>query len=166
MKVIKWIDEHLEEVILVLLVSFISCSMMLQVIMRFVFKHALPWPEELSQYSLVLAGFISIPYCVRKGNMIRIDLLPSFLPKAVQKGIDIVLHAIMIAILAWLFYGGYGVYLDAATHGNATASLRLPLSVIYGIGLGFIVLGMIRMIQHIILLLRKTDTADNKQEKA
>lgn len=161
MKVIKWLDEHLEESILVVLVCFISCAMMLQVIMRFVFHNALPWPEELSQYSLVLACFITIPYCVRKENMIRVDLLTSFLPKWIQNGIDIVMHVIMIAVLGWLISGAYSVFSDVAAHGNQTATLRLPLSVIYGIAIVFMVLGILRMVQHIVLQVKKKDAVED-----
>ena len=152
MKVLKWLDEHFEEVMLSVVVCFIACSMMLQVIMRFIFKNALPWPEELSQYSLVLACFISIPYCIRKGNVIRIDILLQRLPKMAQKIADTVIHLIMIGLLIWLFIGGKAVYADAAAHNNLTATLRLPTAVIYGLCLVFLIVGIFRMVQHIVLL--------------
>jgi len=163
-KGIKWLNEHLEEAILVLLVCFIACSMMLQVIMRFIFRSPLSWPEEMSQYFLVLAGFISVPYCIRKENTIRIDLLFSFLPRKLQKIVDVLMHIIMVGMMCWLFTGGYSVFTDAKAYNNLTATLRIPLYVIYALCLVFIVLGIFRMIQHIVFVFRSKALQENNQK--
>ena len=48
MKVVKWLDDHLEETFLVILLILISCVSLLQVIIRKIpFIPALTWAEEL-----------------------------------------------------------------------------------------------------------------------
>ena len=46
MKAVKWLDKHLEEVILVLLLSLIVLVMLYQIVMRYVFNDSLTWSEE------------------------------------------------------------------------------------------------------------------------
>ena len=69
MKVIKWLDEHFEETFLVFFLVLISCITMLQIIARTFFA-ALSWPEEFCRYCWIWSVFISLPYTMRKGNMI------------------------------------------------------------------------------------------------
>lgn len=44
MKCIKWLDDNLEDFLMVLLLIGISVIMMLQVIMRYVFSSSMSWP--------------------------------------------------------------------------------------------------------------------------
>lgn len=69
MKVIKWLDEHFEETFLVFFLVLISCITMLQIIARTFFA-ALSWPEEFCRYCWIWSVFISLPYTMRKGNML------------------------------------------------------------------------------------------------
>ena len=47
MKVLKWLDEHLEESLLVVLLVLIACVELVQVVFRNLsFVDALTWPEE------------------------------------------------------------------------------------------------------------------------
>ena len=74
MKVIKWLDEHFEETFLVFFLVLISCITMLQIIARTFFA-ALSWPEEFCRYCWIWSVFISLPYTMRKGNMLRVNVL-------------------------------------------------------------------------------------------
>jgi len=66
MKVLRWLDDHLEEYILAVLLVTISCVMMLQIIMRYIFNSSLPWPEELTRYCFVWSGFLGIGYSIKR----------------------------------------------------------------------------------------------------
>ena len=79
MKVIKWLDEHFEETFLVFFLVLISCITMLQIIARTFFA-ALSWPEEFCRYCWIWSVFISLPYTMRKGNMLRVNVLVDLLP--------------------------------------------------------------------------------------
>lgn len=58
-RVIAWLDLHLEETILIITGSLIGIVIMMQIIMRYVFRHALPWPEESCRFCYIYFCFIS-----------------------------------------------------------------------------------------------------------
>lgn len=53
MKVIKWIDKYLEEILLALLLIGIAAIMVIQVAARYVFNNSLTWSDELARFMLV-----------------------------------------------------------------------------------------------------------------
>ena len=65
MKVIRWLDDNLEEVMLIVLLICMVLAMGMQVAARYIFNRSLSWSEELTQYLFVWAAFISVSYCVK-----------------------------------------------------------------------------------------------------
>ena len=102
MKVIKWLDEHFEETFLVFFLVLISCITMLQIIARTFFA-ALSWPEEFCRYCWIWSVFISLPYTMRKGNMLRVNVLVDLLPTKVRNAINIVIDLINTVVMALFF---------------------------------------------------------------
>ena len=85
MKTLKWLDEHLEEAILVVLLVLISCIELIQVIFRNLsFVDALTWPEEFCRFAWIWSVFISLPFTIRKASMLRVSVLVDMLPQAVR----------------------------------------------------------------------------------
>ena len=74
-KIISWLDENLEEFLMLILLAMISVIIMLQVIMRYCFGHALSWPEEFTRFCFVYTGCLSAGYCIRKGAGIRVRVI-------------------------------------------------------------------------------------------
>ena len=71
MNVAKWLDEHFEETLLVILLVLISCVELIQVIVRNVsFIPALTWAEEFCRICWIASVFISLPYTIRKASML------------------------------------------------------------------------------------------------
>ena len=100
-KIFTYLEENLEEILMVILLGGISLVIFAQVIAR-LFDKGFPWAEEFCRYCFVYTGMISAGYCIRKGVGIRVDALYSFFPKAVQLVID---YAGKILLTA----GGLGV---------------------------------------------------------
>lgn len=66
MKVIKWLDAHFEETILVLLLVAIACISMIQVLFRKIpFVTSLTWAEEFCRFLWIWSVFLSLPYTIR-----------------------------------------------------------------------------------------------------
>lgn len=108
MKVIKWLDEHFEETFLVFFLVLISCITMLQIIARTFFA-ALSWPEEFCRYCWIWSVFISLPYTMRKGNMLRVNVLVDLLPTKARNAINIVIDLINTVVMALFFNGSITV---------------------------------------------------------
>lgn len=68
MQVIRWLDAHFEETIMVFLVSALTIVMMLQVILRYIFNAPLYWAEEFCSYCLVWSTFVSLGFCTRQNT--------------------------------------------------------------------------------------------------
>ncbi len=58
-KTLSWLDNNLEEVILLVLLGALSLVMMVQVIMRYVFQSPMSWAEEFCRYCFVYSGLLS-----------------------------------------------------------------------------------------------------------
>ena len=53
-KLLKILDEHAEDVLAVILMSAATLIIVIQVIMRYLFKNSLSWSEEMARYLFVV----------------------------------------------------------------------------------------------------------------
>ena len=102
MSAIKWLDEHLEEAIMVVLLALISCVMMAQIIARNVFN-SMTWPEEFSRYCYIWSVFLSLGYTIKKGNMLKVGIVMDLLPTKIRRAIEIVANLIILVICVVFF---------------------------------------------------------------
>ena len=131
MKVIKWIYAHAEEVILCILLTAIVLFSGAQVVSRYVFGNSLTWSEELCRYLYVWSGFMTVSYCIRSGSIIKIDTVVMFLPKMIQKALNVVTTVISFLVVAFLFKASLGVVSNVITTGQLTSAMRLPIWLVY-----------------------------------
>lgn len=103
-KFFKLLDDHFEEWIAILLLSTIVVLTFLQVIMRYVFGNSLSFSEEAARYLFVWLTFIGISYGAKNGSHMRVDLLVSVLPKAIQKCLNFIAQLFYLAFMATSFY--------------------------------------------------------------
>lgn len=151
MKFLRWLDQNLEKYIMVTALVAISCLLMLQVIMRYVFQNALGWPEELSRYFFILFSFTTLGFCLKYDLNFNIDLLIKIMPSSIQKIQKIVTY------FGFLFFYGFCTFYSfravqfAAETGNVTPGLQIPVFILYILsGLGLFI-GTARAVQSIII---------------
>ncbi len=147
MKAIRWIDENLEEVLLVLLLVCMVCIMGLQVFMRYAFNNSLSWSEELTQYMFVWSTFLSISYCVKKRISIKIEQLINAIPIRGKTWLRLFRHT-LVFFFCIIMIPYCVTYVQQALELQATsAALKIPLVYIQSAPLvGFILL-TIRVVQ-------------------
>ena len=97
MKVIKWIDKYLEEILLALLLIGIAAIMVIQVAARYVFNNSLTWSDELARFMLVWSCFLSTSFCIKKHISISIDQLQNAFPGRIPTVFKMVSYAIICA---------------------------------------------------------------------
>lgn len=141
MKVLKWLDESLEEVLLILLLIAMVCIMGIQVVARYCFNQSLSWSEELTQYLFVWATFISVSYCVKKRISIKIEQLLNILPEPGQTALRLFRHTIVF-IFCIIMLPYCQSYLQQSIELEATsAALGIPMYYIQSAPLvGFLLL--------------------------
>ena len=147
MKVIKWLDDHLEEAILIVLLVCMACIMIVQVVSRYLFNYSISWSEELTQYMFVWATFLSVSFCVKKRISIKIEQFLNVLPDQGKTFLRLLRHTLVI-IFCIVMLPFCVTYVQQAIDSQATsAALGLPMVYIQSAPLvGFILL-LIRVIQ-------------------
>lgn len=104
-----YIYDHLEEIILVIMFVALVVITFLQVVMRFVFNHSLPWPEEAAKYLFVWVSWIGISIGAKHREHIKIEIFQKKLPGKAGNILNIVNDIIMIVICLVICY--YGIKL-------------------------------------------------------
>lgn len=127
MKLVKWLDRYLEEVILTLLLMAISVLLLAQVISRYVFGSALSWSDELARYLLVWSGFLSISYCVRMRISIKIEQVQNAMPPAVIGCIKLARHTLVFAFCLLMLPYALTYVKQAMASGATSAAMRIPM---------------------------------------
>lgn len=131
MKVIKWLDEHFEETILVMLLIVIASVMMLQIFMRYIMNSSLPWPEEFARYCYVWTAFFSVGLTIRNRTILRVDIVTGLLPKSIQRIIEVFVQAFITVFFGVLFYYSIDVIKMIQVSGQTSPALRLPMYLVY-----------------------------------
>lgn len=152
MKTVKWLDEHFEEFFLVVLLILISCIELIQVIFRNLsFVKALTWPEEFCRFCWIWSVFLSLPYTIRKGSMLRVNVLMDMLPQVARKVINILVDAINVAVMLILGYHSIAVVDKVRVSAEASPAMVWPMWIIYAIMVVGFFLGAVRGVQMIII---------------
>ena len=73
MKAVKWLDRHLEEILLVALLFIMMIIMGIQIVARYALGNSLSWSEEITRFCFIWTGFLSISYCVKNSKSIKIE---------------------------------------------------------------------------------------------
>lgn len=157
MKVLKWLDAHFEEAISIAAMAVLSCVMMLQVIMRYIFGQALPWPEEFCRYAFIYSAFLGIGYCIRNKNLLKVTLISSFLPQKVVRALDYFTGLLSIVFYALLFYASVQVTVNCYQKGQTSSATGWVMWIFYLAGpIGF-ASGIFRQLQELWRMFRHCD---------
>jgi C4-dicarboxylate transporter DctQ subunit len=143
----KWLDNDFEETILMVLLILMSCAMMWQVIMRKAFSASMSWPEEFCRFCFIVSGFLSIGYCVRRGKMLKVDILISVFPKKAAAVVDQIGQVITLAFFAYLDYYAWLTMLQMKATKMVSPAMGIPMWLIYGSVFVGALLGVIRQVE-------------------
>lgn len=156
MKVLRWLDKYFEETVMMIFLAALSCAMMLQIISRFIFQHALPWPEEFCRYCFVYSVMLATSYCIRTNRMLKVDVVMGLLPETLNKVMDIVSKIMAMVFCLLLIVPSYHVMMSTKIGVNwqVSPAMRIPVIVLYSCApIGFI-LGAVRGLQSVVLAIR------------
>lgn len=152
MKALKWLDEHFEEAILVVLLVMISCVELIQVIIRNVpFIPALTWAEEFCRFCWIWSVFVSLPYTIRKGSMLRVNVLADLFPSVVRNVLNVAVDLITAASMLLLGWHAVGVISKIMASGETSPAMLWPMWVVYSIMLLGFFLGALRGVQQAVI---------------
>lgn len=159
MKVLRFLNKHFEEIIMVLTLAAIIVVMTFQIIRRYVFNDSLTWSEEFCRYCYIWMMFVSFSYSIHLKADLRVDALVLMLAAQVKKALDLVILIICLVFTGFLFYNSFGTVANVMETGETSVALHLPLYVVYSasvVGYGF---GTLRYIQQLYNLVTKKEEA-------
>ena len=98
MKILRWMDKYLEEALLVLFLVIIACVSLFQVAARNLpWLSALTWAEEFCRFCWIGSVFLSLPYTVQRGSMLRVNALVQILPPEAGNVIELLVDLTVAA---------------------------------------------------------------------
>mgnify|MGYP002624671438 CR=1 FL=1 len=164
MKLIRWLDKYLEESIMMFLLAALACVMMLQIVMRFGFQNALPWPEEFCRYCFLYSIMLATSYCIRTDRMLKVDAVVSLLPRKAVKVMDIISKIMAMTFCIILIYPSYRVMIGTkiGRHWQVSPSMQIPMAIVYSSAFVGFILGSIRGIQSVIIAIRNFSREEDK----
>lgn len=131
MNIVKFLDEKLEEWILILSFMFLVVLVFTQVFFRYVISQSLGWSEELSRYMLIWIAWISACYIMRSGKHIRIETLKNKLPKPIQKWAEAFVLILWSIFALFLAIEGWKLVMGIQATGQVSPSLGIPMWLVY-----------------------------------
>ncbi len=138
----------MEEAILVVLLVLISCVELIQVVFRNLpFVDALTWPEEFCRFAWIWSVFLSLPFTIRKGSMLRVSVIVDMLPQAVRKIVNILIDLVNAVVMAVLLKYSVEVVTKIRESAEASPAMTWPMWIIYSIMLAGFALGVVRAVQ-------------------
>lgn len=152
MKLLKWLDQRLEETLMMIMLTVICVVMGISVISRYVLNDALSWAEEISRYMFVWSAFLSASLCLKKRSSIKIDMLLLALGKNVQRALLILGDIIMLAFFAYMLNGAVTVTMSIFETNQTSPALLLPMYMVYGSTVVGFTLSLIRLLQRLYFL--------------
>ena len=155
MKILRWLDKYLEETLLVLFLVIIACVSLFQVAARNLpWLSALTWAEEFCRFCWIGSVFLSLPYTIQRGNMLRVSALMQLLPPRAGKALELAVDLAVMAAMALLAVCSVGVVRDIFASGETSPAMEWPMWCVYALMLGGYALGFLRCVQRVFLRLR------------
>jgi len=148
-KVLKWLDAHFEESIMMTFLTGMVIIMGLQVVMRRVFSNSLAWPEELTRYLFIWMVCLGISYSIKSNTHIRIDILESFFP-VLKKPFAIIGDIAFMAFCLYMLKPGYIVIQKLLETWQTSPAMLMPMAYVYVSLLIGIFLSIFRIIQRFV----------------
>lgn len=147
MKILKWLDENLEEFLMVILLISMTLVMGIQVCARYLFNHSLVWSEEVARYMFIWATFVSISYCSKKGISIKIEQGLIHLSEKKRAYVQVFTNIIELAFFVYLIPYAF-MYLQASIEsGQLSPATGMPMYFLQIAPLVTFILVSIRVIQ-------------------
>ena len=126
-KVIHWLDENLEECILILLLIGMTLIMGIQVFSRYVLGMSLSWSEELTRYLFIWCGFISVSYCSKKCLSIKIEQFVALFPRRGKALFKVVNHTFELIFFLYMIPYAWSYMMSAVTSGQVSPACSIPM---------------------------------------
>lgn len=146
---LKFLDKHLEEILMVFLLSLMSILIGSQVFMRYAMNSSLTWSEELARYCFIWATYIGVACGVKHNAHICVEAAVNKLPRLYKHYAAVLSHVLFIVFAIMVMKEGYALAMKIFSFNQKSSSLGIPMGWIYlapTIGFGLTILRLLQRI--------------------
>ena len=151
MKVLRFLNERLEEVFLVILMIAATLLVAAQVVTRFILKVPLPWSEEIARYMFLWLTWVGASYATKERKHVRIDIIYEKLPVKGKKICTAISTVIWIVFLAVMVYLSVRLTASVASGGQIAVGSGIPMWIPYAsipVGMGLMLFRLLQNTVH------------------
>lgn len=131
MKVLRFLDDHLEEYLLIGSFFVTVAVIFAQVIFRYVLRNSLTWSEELARYIFVWQIWLGASYAAKINKHINITAARERMPQRVQVILEAVVLVLWAAFAVFMVVKGKDVIAYILKSKQRTPALQIPMAVPY-----------------------------------
>lgn len=126
-KTLHWLDENLEEFILVIFLIAMTLIMGIQVLCRYVLGMSLSWSEELTRYLFIWCGFLSVSYCSKKCLSIKIEQFVAIFPRRGKALFKVVNHTFELIFFIYMIPFAWSYMMSSVHSGQLSPACGIPM---------------------------------------
>lgn len=157
MKAKTFINDKLEEWVLVGSMIVLVILVVAQVFFRYVVDYSIGWSEELARYLLIWIAWIAASYAVQQKAHIRVEILKNRCSLRVKQFIELVVLMIWFGMAAFLAVEGTNFVLNIKATHQVSPSLGVGMWIVYlAVPVGGTLMS-IRLIQQAILIFKQPE---------
>jgi TRAP-type C4-dicarboxylate transport system permease small subunit len=146
-KALKFLDDHLEEIFISLMMGYFVLVTVLQIIFRFVLRIPASWTEETAKYAFIWMTFVGSSLGAKIRSHIRVDMLETGLKGALRIGLNLLSQVIFLLFGVIITVVGINMCISLLTRPQLSPALKIPMQYIYAalpVGMGLMCLRIIR----------------------
>lgn len=153
-RVIHWLDDKLEEFLLVIGLIAMTLIMGLQVVCRYLLGVSLSWSEEITRYIFIWCGFLSVSYCSKKCLSIKIEQFVALFPRRGKTIFKLVNHTFELIFFIYMIPYAFSYMMSSVESGQLSPAAGIPMYFVQAAPLVSFILVTIRIIQRWIIEFR------------
>ena len=146
-KAIHWLDEYLEEFLMVVFLIAMTLIMGIQVFSRYILGVSLSWSEEITRYIFIWEGFLSISYCTKKCISIKVEQFVAMFPKRGKALFKLVNHTIELVFFCYMIPYAFLYLRSAIESGQVSPACGIPMYYIQAAPFVCFILAAFRIVQ-------------------
>ena len=120
----------------IVMTSVMVLAIFIQVVCRYVFNHALPWPEEVARFLFCLSCYVALSISMRGDANLRITFLLDNLPPRPRTWLNMLCSFVNILFFIMFFYLAGDITWQIRDMGQTAVSMPFPIWIIW-VGITF-----------------------------
>ena len=131
MKFLRFLNDHLEEYLLVFLMVVEVVVVFAQVVTRYVFHSPLAWSEELARYMFIWLVWIGAAYATKMRKNIIIDVVCSKFKENVKLISEIINFVLSVVLMLFMLWTTSTVMMQVYESNSIGTGTHLPMWIVW-----------------------------------